>query len=279
MLVVRALKISQMTDRGMPPTDDSMHWSGDSMTADWVSQQLRERQIPRASRPVMFHRWTNLLFLHWRRDPDEIAKFLPSGLIPDLFEGSAWVGVVPFFMRSIRPAWLPPVPGLSYFLELNLRTYVRDQEGRSGVWFFSLDANQPLAVWMARLFFALPYQHAQMRAALTGRSSVEYQSRRGGISLEFHYRPVGKPFEAKPGSKEFFLIERYQLFTRYGNQLLSGRVYHSPYPLQSVSVTKWDARLFALNGLAAPTVPPDHLIFSSGVDVSVYPIARLAAGQ
>src|ERR1700748_2091278 len=104
---------------------------------DWIRRQIGERQQPRRQRPVMFQRWLYLLFLHWRVSPDIIQPTLPAGLQVDTFAGSAWIGIVPFFMRGVRPAGFISVPGVSNFLELNLRTYVRDASGRPGIWFYS----------------------------------------------------------------------------------------------------------------------------------------------
>ncbi len=89
----------------------------------------------------MYHSWQDLLFLHWTFKPDLIQQLLPPGLHVDTFDGHAWLGVVPFFMRNIRPWWCPAIPGLSHFQELNLRTYVVDEQGTPGVWFLSLDAD------------------------------------------------------------------------------------------------------------------------------------------
>src|SRR5260370_520901 len=127
---------------------------------EWITRQLMERQQPRRQSPVMFQRWLHLLFLHWPVSPEIVQMTLPKGLQVDTFEGNAWVGIVPFFMQGVRPAGFISFPGISNFLELNLRTYVRDANGRPGIWFYSLDANQPLAVCLARATFALPYEFA-----------------------------------------------------------------------------------------------------------------------
>jgi hypothetical protein len=128
-----------------------------------LNQRLAHRDKPSAF-PVMRQRWSRLLFLHWPMEPDVIQATLPPGLTVDTFDGRAWIGVVPFFMERIRPVFCPPVPGISWFLELNVRTYVHNEQGNSGVWFYSLDCNQPLAVEIARRLFHLPYQHAEMKA-------------------------------------------------------------------------------------------------------------------
>jgi uncharacterized protein len=241
--------------------------------SEWVLRQLVERQLPAQRRPLMYQCWRKLLFLHWRWDAGEIQKRLPVGLTIDHFDGSAWIGVVPFFMSGVRPPGFPPPPVISNFLELNLRTYVRDESGRPGVWFFSLDANQPLAVWAARTLFALPYQHAIMRANQIG-AWTDYASARSGhdVVLNYRYRRKGAPEEAALGSLEFFLIERYRLFAFRGDHLVTGRVSHTPYRVSGAEVDRYDPRLFKLEGFDLPDRSPDHVCYAPRVDVSVYPI-------
>jgi uncharacterized protein YqjF (DUF2071 family) len=238
----------------------------------WVRRQLIERQYPGQS-ALMLQRWLHLLFIHWPFPPGTVQVTLPHGLQVDTFNGNAWIGIVPFFMRRVRPAGCPSVPGISNFLELNLRTYVRDAAGRPGIWFYSLDANQALAVCIARACFSLPYEFADMSAKASD-GEIDYRSRRFGSksSLRYRYRPTEKLGEAKLGTLEFFLIERYRLFARRGNKILSGRVNHSPYPLRKVTVTHADRGLFALHGFAPPSEPPAHAIYSDRVDVSIYPL-------
>jgi uncharacterized protein len=240
---------------------------------DWIRRQLIERQLPLGRSPVMFQRWSHLLFLHWPIEPEKIQRTLPAGLQVDTFADRGWIGIVPLFMRGVRPAGLPSVLGLSNFLELNLRTYVRDREGRPGVWFYSLDANQPLAVWIARLCFALPYQHATMRANIEG-GEIAYSSLRIGAAETLHYCycPSAELEEAGLGSLDFFLLERYRLFARRGGRLMTGRVYHAPYRLGKVIVRELDTRLFKLDGFEMPTESPAHAAYVRRTDVTVYPI-------
>lgn len=241
---------------------------------EWIRRQVIERQQPRRPWPVMFQRWLHLLFLHWPISPDLVQLTLPEGLQVDTFDGHAWLGIVPFFMRSVRPAGFISVPGISNFLELNLRTYVRDVFGRPGIWFYSLDANQMLAVCLARAAFGLPYKFADMRATVSD-GEIDYWSHRfgSGSSLHYRYRPTEKLGEAKFGSLEFFLIERYRLFAWRGNKLFTGRVHHSPYQLRKAAVTEADPKLFAMNGFATPAERPAHMVYSERVDVSIYPLA------
>ena len=232
--------------------------------------RLAERVRPPGS-AAMFQRWEDLLFMHWRWEPAEIQRTLPNGLRVDTFGGTAWLGVVPFFMRGIRPAFFPAVPWLSNFLELNVRTYVTDAAGRPGVWFYSLDCNRMISVWTARTFFHLPYQHASMRGARS-ESNVHYFSRRRGAKeqSEFNYQRTAATGVAPPGSLEFFLVERYRLFASDRACVRSGRVHHHPYEISAAVVDSWSTDLFSLNGFAAPGRLPDHVVYSPGVSVEVY---------
>lgn len=240
---------------------------------EWVRRQLVERQLPSGQALVMFQRWLHLLFLHWPIEPETLQSTLPQGLQVDTFANKGWIGIVPFFMRCVRPVGFPPVGGLSNFLELNLRTYVRDRDGRPGIWFYSLDANQPLAVWIAQLCFALPYRHASMCAKIVS-EEITYSSVRfnRAESLRYRYRPAYNLAEAEFGSLEFFLLERYRLFAYRRGSLLTGRVYHAPYRFGKAIVHEFDSRLFMLDGLEIPSNPPAHAAYVRRVDVSIYPI-------
>jgi uncharacterized protein len=241
--------------------------------------RLAVRQRP-SGRSLMYQSWIDLLFLHWKVDASTVQVLLPPGLYVDRFQGDAFVGVVPFFMKGIRFKYTPSIPGLSNFLELNLRTYVYDDTGVPGVWFFSLDCNQPLAVWAARTLFHLPYEHALMRARYRDNSSIEYSSTRRSLSRSraesnsisrIDYALKSNRRGALPGSLEFFLVERYLLFSMNpSGQVLSGRVYHSPYTLCDVDVTRLETDLFGLNGLPVQSPQFDHAIGSRGVDVEVF---------
>ncbi len=232
------------------------------------------------ARPVMFQQWRDLLFLHWEFSVAEIQRTLPDGLFVDTFAGKAYLGVVPFFMQNIRPRFLPPVPGISNFMEMNLRTYVHDRAGVPGVWFYSLDANQRLAVAIARRFFHLPYEHATMKSGRTKAGAIRYESKRSGGDVSgavcaFEYAPGAELPTASPASLEFFLIERYRLYAAAGGRLWRGAVFHQPYPLCRAEVTAWNEHLLSLNGFALTGRRPDHIIMSHGVDVTVFPLERV----
>jgi uncharacterized protein YqjF (DUF2071 family) len=225
----------------------------------------------------MRQRWAELLFLHWAWDPAAVQRTLPPGLTVDTFDGRAWLGVVPFFMRAVRPAGLPAVPGVSDFLELNVRTYVYDAQGRPGVWFYSLDANRWLAVEVARRWFHLPYEHAAMaaeRVAATG--EMDYAAQRCGQEHEsrFLYGAASAAGEVAADTREFFLVERYRLFAHDARRgrLLTGRVAHAPYRVAEASVPVWDDGPLRLAGFEAEGRAPDHRCVAEAVDVEVFPL-------
>ena len=249
------------------------------MSTPPLNHRLALRERPTGQSVVMYQRWRDLLFLHWEINPVEIQKTLPPGLFVDTFANRAYLGLVPFFMCDIRPRFCPAVPGLSNFLEVNVRTYVYDERGVAGVWFYSLDANQWLAVKMARLFFKLPYFYAKMAAKKETNGAVAYTTWRRNstpaLSSRFHYRGQGLRRQAEPGSLEFFLVERYILFAVPGrDQLATGQVYHPPYPLSEAEVIQWDSHLLTLAGFASPGQAPDHILYSPGVDVDVYALQK-----
>lgn len=227
----------------------------------------------------MYQKWQDLLFLHWEFPAEIIQRTLPVGLTVDTYDGKAYLGVVPFFMNDIRPRFCPTVPGISNFLEMNVRTYVYDRTGRPGVWFYSLDANQWLAVRIARKAFNLPYFDAEMTAQKE--HGIDYKvSRRGSVAdynSHFVYAEQGEVPYCEPGSFEFFLIERYCLFAiNRAGVLFSGKVFHAPYPLRNVSAQILQEGALALAGFESPNRPPDHCIMSRGVDVNIFAIERVS---
>lgn len=248
-------------------------WSGEKVRTPSFLQRLSVRESP-TGKPVMRQRWSNLLFLHWAVDPAVIRSRLPKGLHVDLFEDKAWIGIVPFSMERVHPVGLPPLPLVSWFLELNVRTYVHDDTGRPGVWFFSLDCNQPVAVEVARRFFHLPYQHARMSAEFHGRE-ILYTSRRKGSEAvsRFRYRPPIQAEPARDRTLEWFLVERYLLFTTdRSGRIRRGRVYHTPYRIEQAQCSEWTAEPIRENGFAGPGGPPVSMLVAEPVDVAIHPL-------
>jgi uncharacterized protein len=243
-----------------------------AITPPTSQQRLAVRLRPEQS-PVMFMRWEQLLFLHWSCEPAEVQRTLPPGLTVDTFNDRAWLGIVPFFMRDVRPIGIPALPFGSDFLELNVRTYVYDDRGVPGVWFYSLDCNQPLAVEGARGFFHLNYQHAEMDATIDPATrQVSYRARRRGTEREarFSYRAVGESRRAAAESLDFFLVERYVLFA-YDNarqRLGAGRVSHEPYDICAAEVDECDDVMLQINGFPPRGTGPEHVCATEAKEVA-----------
>jgi uncharacterized protein YqjF (DUF2071 family) len=231
---------------------------------------------------VMRQKWRDLLFIHWPISPESLRPLIPAPLELDLFEGTAYVGLVPFTMTGVRPVGLPAVAGLSNFHETNVRTYVRVGDRDPGVWFFNLEAANSIAVWLARHLFHLPYHYARLflehESIGSGGQppSILYAGTRrwpGPLPASYSVRatPVGPVQPASPGTLEHFLVERYILFTFRKNRLYQGRVHHTPYPLQSAKLLAIDETLLAAAGVERPDVTPlTH--FSGGVNVEIFPL-------
>lgn len=243
-----------------------------------MEQRLAARQPDGRTALAMHQEWRNLLFLHWRVEPELLQPTLPAGLHIDTHDGSAWLAIVPFFMANVRPRGFPALPFFSNFLELNVRTYVHDDKGVPGVWFYSLDCNRALAVKIGRDKFKLPYCHARMKAAVT--DDIQYTCRRdekyggtppGDFRLSvYRYRGTGEKRIAEPGSLEFFLLERYYLFAGNNGTLCRGQVAHEPYAVKDAAVETFDTIPICLDDLPLPSTPPDHQCYSDGVKVDVY---------
>ena len=222
-------------------------------------------------RPVMQQRWERLTFLHWAFDPALVQQLLPPGLAAETVGGAAWVGLVPFFMRAAT-AGGSRVRWASNFCETNVRTYVRDREGRSGIWFFSLDAARLGAVAVARTTYRLPYFWSSMRLTGYGRE-VSYSCIRrwpGPREATSQVRiSVGDPYRADElAERDHFLTARWILFSVAGARYRFARACHQPWPLHRAEVRAVDDRLIAAAGLPQPQGPP-LVHYSPGVDVRI----------
>jgi len=214
-----------------------------------------------------------LLFAHWEVPVDVLRPLIPPALEIDTFGGRAWLGVVPFRMSGVRMRGTPAVPGFSRFPELNVRTYVvRDR--KPGVWFFSLDAANAVAVWGARRLFHLPYFFTAMSCAEDA-GWIRYESRRkdrrgSAASLEARYRAVGDVFNAAPGSIEHFLAERYCLYAAdEKRRIIRCEIHHSPWPLQLAEAELEENTMAAAAGITIADLP-ELLHFSRHQEVVVW---------
>ena len=226
--------------------------------------------------------WEDLLFAHWPVPEDSLRSLIPEGLELETFDGSAWIGIVPFRMTGVGLRWLPPIQGTAAFPELNVRTYV-SAGGKPGVWFFSLDAASPMAVRAARRSFHLPYFDAEMYTE-TGEKVIAYRSRRihrGAPVAEFDatYGPVGPVDFSAPGTLEHFFTARFCLYAgdipgSKQRRLWRGEIHHPPWPLQAAQAN------FAINtmttqiGLELPATEA-VLHFARRLDVVAWAPRRL----
>lgn len=235
--------------------------------------------------PVLLHQnWHHLLFLHWEIPPSELQALLPPRLTLDTFEGKAYVGLVPFTLTGVRAVLTPPLPWISQFHEINVRTYVHLDGRDPGVWFFSLDASSKLAVAAARATYKLPYFDAEMdfRASTDALPLIEFDSKRtdprGTMPASAHlaYRPIEGSFApAAPGTLEHFLVERYILYAQdEQRQLYRARVHHQPYPVQRAEVLALNETLIWAAGIKrAENAGLRH--YAREVNVKVYPLERV----
>ena len=226
--------------------------------------------------PLIRQWWGKLLFMHWPVATSALRPLVPPQLSIDTFDGQAWVGVVPFTMWGVRPYFGPPVPGLSSFHELNVRTYVH-HEGVPGVWFFSLDTNSLPTVLGARAFYHLPYFHAQIELAQAG-TRIDYQLRRDEADKPAEFKAtwtIGAALpEAQPGTLAFFLTERYCLYAARAEQLYRARIHHRPWPLQRAEVDSFYSTMIESHGLTTPAGAP-LLHYAEALAVDIWSLEKL----
>jgi uncharacterized protein YqjF (DUF2071 family) len=208
---------------------------------------------------LMRQTWHDLLFAHWPVDARTLRQHVPSEFSLDVFDGTAWLAIVPFHMTNVAPRGLPSLPWISEFPELNVRTYVRVDD-KPGIYFFSLDAGSTLAVQGARALLNLPYYSASMSVTLNG-DHIEYHSQRDDTSpaatLSGAYRPVGAAFEAMSGSLEYFLTERYCLYNLdHRGAPYRLEIHHPPWALQPANAEFTRNTMADAAGMSLPDMKP-----------------------
>lgn len=216
----------------------------------------------------MRQEWRDLAYLHWRYDPADVAALLPPGLDVDTFDGSAWVGLIPFSMRDIGLARGPAMPYFGSFAEVNVRTYVR-VGNVPGVWFFSLDVDRLLPALVARTTYRLPYcWGGKTLHERRGDTVSTVVSRRWPERVDTSYIEVSAGERIEPDDLAVFLSARWGLYSRAGKGLRYAPVDHEPWPLRAAQATRWDDKLIRAAGLPAVQGEP-HVMFSDGVHVRV----------
>jgi hypothetical protein len=243
-----------------------------------VRTSQKPRPLP-SGRWLMKQRWNDLLFAHWPVPASSLAPLIPKGLQVDSFMGSAWLGVMPFWMDRIKVRGIPPIPGARSFPDLSLRTYVREERtGTPGVFCLSLDASNLLAVGVGRAFYSLPYHWAQMRMEQRSEREFSFFSRRrfSGQPVVFNarYRGLGpsrRLLECGAGSLEYFLMERYCLFSSNPDgQPIRANLHHVASQLEEAEATIERNDLAEVLGLHLPEQAP-VLHYSRRLAVYVWP--------
>lgn len=248
------------------------------MKAEEILQTASHRSYPPPQTPwIMRQSWHELLFAHWPIAPAVLQNVLPACFEIDTFAGEAWIGVVPFRMSDVRPRGLFAFQQLSQFPELNVRTYVT-MNGQPGVYFFSLDAGNPIAVALARSVFHLPYFNALMQCQRLG-DTIYYRSQRthrGAARADFiaRYRPTGRVTYAHPQSIAAWLTERYCLYTNIGRQAYRANIHHVQWPLQPAEVEVSRNTMADAHGIQLPASDP-LLYYAHRLDVLVWPIQKI----
>jgi uncharacterized protein YqjF (DUF2071 family) len=227
---------------------------------------------PRVGHPVMYHRWSNITFLHWRYPVETIRALVPDQLTVETCDGTAWVGMTPFLMQDVRAPGLPVLPWVSSFPETNLRTYVRDRHGRPGIWFFSLDAGRLPAAVAGRATYWLPYHWSDMSVQVEAghwryRCSRIWPGARGAhCDAESKIGPALA--EDELDELPYFLTARFRLFSQVAGRLITAEVEHAPWPLYRAELLELDQTLLRAAGLPAPGHDP-LVHASTGVPVRV----------
>jgi uncharacterized protein len=227
-------------------------------------------------RPLMHQAWGKLLFMHWRLDPTLLRPIIPAKLQVDTYDGSAWLGVVPFTMWDIRgfPPYMPRIPGLNAMHELNVRTYVH-YDGVPGVWFFSLDCTSQAAVLAARTFYYLPYYKSHIDLE-QDEQAITYECQRlEAPAASFTTRwEIGQTLPtSEPESLEFFLTERYCLYSEQRGQIYRSRVFHPPWKLQTAKIDFLESSMVESLGLLTPEDEP-LLHYGEEISVEIWKLQR-----
>ncbi len=227
---------------------------------------------------VMTQRWNDLLFLHYSLEPEVVRALVPDVLTLDTYKQRAWVSVTPFWINHLRPPGIPSLPWFSRFSEINVRTYVSYGD-KPGVYFFSLDASNLSAVWGARIFYRLPYWEASMKVQGKGGLKIDYISKRHHgpkpAELKCSYGPATpQAFQARPGSIEHFLTERYCLYALSRKRLYRGEIHHLPWDLQAAAVDLRENSMAQTAGLQLPP-RPDLAYFAREMKVLLWAPERL----
>ena len=232
-------------------------------------EETAHRPWPLPERPwVQAQTWDHLLFAHWRVDYASLRSIVPEQIPVDTFDESAWLGVTPFRITGFRLRGLPPAPIVSSFPELNVRTY-STIDGKAGIWFFSLDTSNRLAVEAARRAYRLPYYPASISDERRG-DTIHFRSERTGAAFDATYRATGEVSRPAAGTLEHFLTERYCLYTLHEGAVHRADVHHPLWPLRAAEAEIRE------NTMSPVTLEGEPLVhYSERQEVVIWPLERL----
>jgi uncharacterized protein YqjF (DUF2071 family) len=219
--------------------------------------------------------WKDLLFLHWGVEPAQLQPFIPPGAQIDTFRDQAYLGLIALTMHKLRPRFSPPLPWIRSFPQVNLRTYVRDEHGDRAVFFLRLETDQPLAAWLARRWFGLPYHRSKFKPERAGSDLTRLSAAAQGVTQvgRFAWQPRGPEFGAAPGSLEHFLTERYRLIVFRG-RLRTAEIHHPPFALRQADVYGWDSGPLLRTGIPLPSGPPTSALTAAATLVGIFSLTR-----
>ena len=241
------------------------------MDGDFSTDHL---PFPMPSRKyTLSQEWRNLTFMHWEVDPEKLRPHLPHGLEIDTYDGKAYVGVVPFLMKNVRPTWFFSTPFVSTFPEFNIRTYVK-KDGIAGVFFLALEAYSMVTCGYAPKAYGLPYRYAKGSIAKQG-DRVSWKSSRasGNMVLSGTTQVIGEKVQASHGSLEEFLFERYSLYTDKQGKVMRGYTHHKKWDFQNAEVDVVENSLTEHFDLGIENcLRPEYVHYSDGVRVRTYSI-------
>jgi len=241
----------------------------------------KRRLMSGKGEPLLFADWERALFMHFEVDACALQSEVPFRL--DLREGKAYVSLVAFTMRRLRPRlggrlaeWCFK-PIATHEL-LNLRTYVRHC-GESGIYFLAEWIPNQLSAFLGPRTFGLPYRlgrlnygHRHEEGILNGR--VERTLREAeppGLIYEAHLHGGSNSREENPfgvcapASLDEFLLERYTAFTRQGSRARLFRIWHPPWLQKPVEVSLLDDSLLRSSGSWAQAAKLVRANYSPGV--------------
>jgi uncharacterized protein YqjF (DUF2071 family) len=220
--------------------------------------------------PLLYANWDNTVFIHYEVDPNLLQRCVPFAL--DLFEGRAFVSIVAFTLRGMRPRLggkiseliFKPIATHDFF---NVRAYVCDR-GERAIFFMTEWLSNRLSVALGPSTFGLPYRYGR----------IDYQNRgdddevRGQVVARegrFSYRaPLSgtlRPCEA--GTLDEFLLERYTAFTAAGRRKQFFRVWHEPWTQTAIQIDVDQDLLLSATGNWWPGAQLFSANYSPGVNV------------